>query len=80
LDYQDQQNGECRRFKCKQQNNDDKKWKYDFGFINNGCRWKFIEDKEKNECIVDAFMNNFDMENWLKYNKLHYEQAERKMI
>ena len=59
------------------QNNDNKKLKYDFGFINNSCRWEFVEDKEKNECIVDTFMDNFDMENWLKYNKLHYETIDR---
>lgn len=54
-------------------NNDDKKSKYNFGWINDGCRWKFIEDKENNSCKVECCMDNFDMEKWLKYNKINIE-------
>ena len=57
-------------------NNDEKKRKYDFGWINNGCRWRFLENKEDNSCIVETFMNNFDMEKWLKYNKLCFEERK----
>lgn len=53
--------------------NESKKQKYDFGWINNTCRWKFKENKENNTCIVECSMTNFDMENWLRYNKLHFE-------
>lgn len=58
------------------ENNDEKKRKYDFGWINNGCRWKFLENKEDNSCIVETFMNNFDMEKWLNYNKLYFEERK----
>lgn len=46
--------------------------KYNFGWINNSCRWKFIKNEEKNECIVKTSMDNFNMELWLKYNKLDF--------
>ena len=51
-------------------NNDEKKSKYNFGFINNSCRWRFVENKENNCCVVETSMDNFDMENWLRYNKV----------
>lgn len=58
------------------ENNDNKKRiKYDFGWINDGYRWKFIEDKENNKCIIKCFMDNFDMEKWLKYNKINFEEC-----
>jgi len=62
--------GEIYYFDYK--NNDEKKQKYDFGWINDGSRWKFIEDKEKNQCLVETSMTNFNMELWLKYNKLDF--------
>lgn len=50
--------------------------KYDFGWINNSCRWKFIEDKENNSCIVKTSMDNFNMELWLRYNKIDFDNYE----
>lgn len=64
--------GEIYYFDWKK--NDDKKQKYNFGWINDGSRWRFIEDKEKNQCLVETSMDNFDMELWLKYNKLDFKE------
>ena len=50
--------------------------KYNFGFINNNCRYEFVEDKENNTCTISTFMTNFDMGVWLRYNKVHFEQKD----
>jgi hypothetical protein len=50
--------------------------KYNFGWINNSCRWKFIKNEEKNECIVKTSMDNFNMELWLRYNKIDFDNYE----
>ena len=55
---------------------ENKKEKYDFGFINDRCRWHFKENKDKNTCVVDCSMDNFFMENWLKYNNVDFEEED----
>ena len=49
---------------------------YNFGFINNSCRYKFVENKENNTCTISTSMANFDMEVWLRHNKVHFEQKD----
>lgn len=56
--------------------NKEKDQKYDFGWLNNDCRWRFTENKVDNNCVVHCFMNNFDMNMWLKYNKVHFSKEE----
>lgn len=48
--------------------------KYNFGYLNDGSRWHFYENKIRNTCTVETSMDNFNMDNWLKYNKLDFEQ------
>ena len=48
----------------------------DFGVLNDMCRCRFEEQPENKTCLVSAFMDNFDMGNWLKYNKVIYKQTE----
>jgi hypothetical protein len=55
-------------------NSEKKTEKYNFGFINNSCRYKFVEDKENNTCTVSTSMTNFDMEVWLRYNKVDFKE------
>lgn len=50
--------------------------KFSFGYIFNDCRWNFEENKENNTCLVTTSMDNFNMERWLKYNKLDFEQLD----
>lgn len=50
--------------------------KYNFGTLNNICRWRFEEDKETNTCKVSCSMDNFNMETWLKYNKVDFEEEK----
>ena len=42
-------------------NDDEAKSKYNFGFINNSCRWYFDEYELENTCVVSTTMDNFDM-------------------
>lgn len=52
------------------------KEKYNFGYLNNCCRWEFREDKKRNTCSVVTSMDNFDMEKWLEYNKVDFEETD----
>ena len=49
---------------------------YAFGFVNNGIKFEFEEHKDRNTCTIKACMDNFDMENWLKYNKVDFDELE----
>ncbi|MBR4316804.1 MAG: hypothetical protein IKP65_07590 [Alphaproteobacteria bacterium] len=53
-------------------NHDNNKEKYDFGWINNSCRWYFDENKKRNVCVIECSMDNFDMKRWLQYNKVDF--------
>jgi hypothetical protein len=64
--------GEEYYYDCEYEN----RQKYNFGWINNSCRWKFIKNEEKNECIVKTSMDNFNMELWLRYNKIDFDNYE----
>ena len=53
---------------------DGAKEKFSFGFLNNRCRWQFVENKERNTCTIRTSMDNFNMEKWLKYNKCDFDE------
>lgn len=55
---------------------DQSKSKYNFGFINNSCRWYFNEYELENTCVVSTTMDNFDMGAWLRYNNVAFEGTE----
>ena len=45
-----------------------------FGFIKDEIGYLFEEDEQKNTCKVSTSMDNFDMEKWLKYNKVEFDE------
>ena len=52
----------------------DKLIQFAFGFIFNECIWYFQENQKRNTCLVTTSMNNFNMEAWLKYNKVDFDE------
>lgn len=62
-----------REFSFDRKNNKGKE-KYDFGWLNNCCGWSFKEDKKRNTCTISTSMDNFHMKEWLKYNKVDFDE------
>lgn len=51
--------------------------RFDFGWLNNCCRYFFVEDAENNICIINTMMTNFDMEKWLQFNEVKFSKEEQ---
>lgn len=49
---------------------------FDFGSLNDGCRWNITINKEKNCIELDTMMTNFDMYKWLEFLGVEYEVIE----
>lgn len=48
-----------------------------FGYVNNECRHEFLYDKENDEMEIYAYMENFEMEEWLKHIGVEFETMKK---
>lgn len=52
----------------------DKYGKFAFGYLFDSCVYRFEENKKRNTCTISTSMTNFDMEKWLKYNNVDFDE------
>lgn len=45
-----------------------------FGFLKDEIGYSFEENEHTNTCKISTSMDNFDMEKWLKYNKVEFDE------